>query len=67
MYDTLAELSKHLKNYYGKECIVLIDEYDHPLNVAYRFNITKRLVVFLLLFLEGSLRQALVLESRLSL
>ena len=33
--DALVDLSKYLKNYHNKRCIVLIDEYDHPLNTAY--------------------------------
>ncbi|PKC71830.1 hypothetical protein RhiirA1_390268 [Rhizophagus irregularis] len=26
----------YLKDYHRKECIILIDEYDHPLDIAYR-------------------------------
>jgi hypothetical protein len=35
VYDALVELSKYLKDYHKSKCIVLIDEYDHPLDVAY--------------------------------
>lgn len=44
MEDTLMELSKHLRNYYDCKCIVLIDEYDHPLDVAFHhgfYNIAR--------------------------
>ncbi|PKY57378.1 DUF1703-domain-containing protein [Rhizophagus irregularis] len=34
--DALLDLSKYLKDYHRNKCIVLIDEYDHPLDVAYR-------------------------------
>ncbi|PKY54607.1 DUF1703-domain-containing protein [Rhizophagus irregularis] len=36
--DALLDLSKYLKDYHMSKCIVLIDEYDHPLNIAYRYN-----------------------------
>ncbi|PKC01269.1 DUF1703-domain-containing protein [Rhizophagus irregularis] len=38
MDDVLVDLSRYLKDYHGKECIVLIDEYDHPLDIAYRYQ-----------------------------
>ena len=34
--DALVDLSKYLKDYHKKKCIVLIDEYDHTLDIAYR-------------------------------
>ena len=33
---SLYDLSRWLKNYYKRKCIVLVDEYDHPLDIAYR-------------------------------
>ena len=38
MTYTLFELSYYLRNYHGKGCIVLIDEYDQPLDVAFNNN-----------------------------
>ena len=32
--DALINLSSYLRRYFNRKCIVLIDEYDHPLNVA---------------------------------
>ena len=39
--DALVDLSKYLKSYHRNKCIVLIDEYDHPLDVAYRYQYYK--------------------------
>jgi hypothetical protein len=36
--DALVDLSKHLRKYYQKPCIILIDEYDRPLDIAYRYQ-----------------------------
>ena len=36
--DALVDLSKYLKDYHKKKCIVLIDEYDHTLDIAYRYQ-----------------------------
>lgn len=36
--NALFYLSKYLKDYHRNKCIVLIDEYDHPLDVAYRYQ-----------------------------
>ena len=38
MEDALVDLSKYLKDYHRSKCIVLIDEYDHPLDIAYRYQ-----------------------------
>ncbi|RUS29058.1 hypothetical protein BC938DRAFT_481113 [Jimgerdemannia flammicorona] len=32
------QLSEHLRIYYGRKCIVLISEYDHPLDIAFQHN-----------------------------
>ncbi|CAI2187746.1 12947_t:CDS:2 [Funneliformis geosporum] len=36
--NALLYLSKYLKDYHRSKCIVLIDEYDHPIDVAYRYK-----------------------------
>lgn len=35
---TLQILSEYLKIYYNHRCIVLIDEYDHPLDIAFQYE-----------------------------
>ncbi|RIB20695.1 hypothetical protein C2G38_2303132 [Gigaspora rosea] len=35
---TLFDLTKWLENYHSRRCIILIDDYDHPLNVAFENN-----------------------------
>lgn len=39
--DALLYLSKYLKDYHKNKCIVLIDEYDHPLDIAYQHQYYK--------------------------
>ena len=34
--NALLYLSKYLKDYHKSKCIILIDKYDHPLDVAYQ-------------------------------
>ena len=34
----LFYLSKFLNDFHKKKCIILIDEYDHPLDIAYRYG-----------------------------
>ena len=36
--NSLKYLSKYLKNYHRSKCIVLVDEYDHPLDIAYQYQ-----------------------------
>jgi hypothetical protein len=50
--NALFYLSKYLKDYHRSECIVLIDEYDHPLDIAYRYQYYEEARAFLLLYLE---------------
>jgi hypothetical protein len=34
--DALVDLSNYLRTYHRRRCIVLIDEYDHPMEIAYQ-------------------------------
>lgn len=36
--SALVHLSEYLNNFHKSRCIVLIDEYDHPLEVAYQYQ-----------------------------
>ncbi|CAG8654079.1 950_t:CDS:2 [Funneliformis mosseae] len=38
IYDALVDLSGYLTDFHRSKCIVLIDEYDHPLVVDYRYQ-----------------------------
>ena len=44
--DSLNFLSKLLEEHYKKKVVVLIDEYDAPLIMAYEYNFYERAVVF---------------------
>ncbi|CAB4412680.1 unnamed protein product [Rhizophagus irregularis] len=35
---SLEHLSKYLRTYHRRRCIVLVDEYDHPMEIAYRYQ-----------------------------
>ncbi|CAJ0898063.1 9375_t:CDS:2, partial [Entrophospora sp. SA101] len=43
---TLYDLSRWLNNYHHCRCIVLIDEYDHPLDIAHRHGYYKEACSF---------------------
>ncbi len=44
--DSLKALSKHLMQYYGKKVIILLDEYDTPMQEAYVYGYWEELVEF---------------------
>lgn len=44
--DSLKALSKHLMKYYGKRVIILLDEYDTPMQEAYVYGYWEELVEF---------------------
>ncbi len=43
---SLNNLCKHLYNHYGKKCIIILDEYDTPLQEAYVNNFWNELVAY---------------------
>jgi hypothetical protein len=53
---SLKYLSKLLVKYYGKKVIVLIDEYDVPLNAAHNNGFFRKLVEFVSPLLSGVLK-----------
>lgn len=56
-YKALQFLSQCLEKYYGKKTIILIDEYDVPLENAYMCGFYPEMVSFMCSFLNLSLRQ----------
>jgi hypothetical protein len=36
LLDSLGSLSRYLGDFHGRKCVILIDEYDQPIAVAYR-------------------------------
>jgi hypothetical protein len=53
---TLSKLSEYLRVYHKQRCIVLIDEYDHPLDVAFRFGYYETARAFFASLLGGLLK-----------
>lgn len=49
-------LSSILKEYYGKKVIILIDEYDVPLDKAFEYNYYNEMIILLRNMLEQSLK-----------
>ncbi len=49
-------LSSILKEYYGKKVIILIDEYDVPLDKAFENNYYNEIIILLRNMLEQSLK-----------
>ena len=54
--NSIKELSKYLSRHYEKSCILLIDEYDVPLQNAYVEGYYDKAVKFLKLFMEQLLK-----------
>jgi hypothetical protein len=54
--NALLYLSDYLKNYYKSKCIVLIDEYDHPFNIAYHYQYYDKARDFFATVFEGFLK-----------
>lgn len=60
--NSIFFLSKCLETYFGKKAIVLIDEYDVPLENAFSCGFYERMVVFLRAFFEKGLKDNVSLE-----
>ena len=52
----LRNLTKYLHNYYQKEVVLLIDEYDNPLIVSNTFNYYKEAINFFRDFFSTALK-----------
>ena len=62
MTFSLHNLSQYLRKYHGQQCIVLVDEYDHPLSTAYQNNYYKEACGFFHVMLESLLKVCSLLK-----
>lgn len=60
---SLQRLTEYLHRYHGEKVIVLIDEYDQPIQTGYLNNYYKEVVNFMRLFLENGLKDNSSLEK----
>ena len=60
--DALQFLSKCLEQYYGKKAIILIDEYDVPLENAYLCGFYEEMIAFIRSLFESALKTNSSLE-----
>ena len=63
LYDALLNISQCLKEHYGKNAVVLIDEYDVPLQSAYYNGYYKEMVDFMGGVLSSVLKSNTALEK----
>ena len=60
--EAIASLSNYLSRYYGKNVIILLDEYDTPMQEAYVNGYWKELVSFTRSFFNATFKSNLYLE-----
>ena len=60
---SLRKLSKYLYNYYGEKVIILIDEYDTPIQHGYFSGIYDETIGFMRNFLSNTLKDNIYLEK----
>ena len=63
MEKALMKLSKYLYNYHGEKVIVLIDEYDTPIQHSYFSRIYDETIGFMRNFLSNTLKDNIYLEK----
>ena len=63
MEKALMKLSKYLYDYYGEKVIVLIDEYDTPIQHSYFSRIYDETIGFMRNFLSNTLKDNIYLEK----
>lgn len=54
--QSLAQLSRYLEQYYGKKTVILIDEYDVPLENAYFCGFYEKMIGFIRSLFESALK-----------
>ena len=62
---SLKNLSKYLYDYYGEKIIILIDEYDTPIQHSYFSGIYDDTIAFMRNFLSNTLKDNIYLEKAL--
>ena len=60
--EAIASLSNYLSRYYGKNVIILLDEYDTPMQEAYVNGYLEELVSFIRSFFNATFKSNLYLE-----
>ncbi len=60
--EAIASLSNYLSRYYGKNVIILLDEYDTPMQEAYVNGYLEELVSFTRSFFNATFKSNLYLE-----
>lgn len=61
--NSLKNLSKNLHNYYGQKVIILIDEYDVPIQAAYLNNYYDEVIDFMRNLLSGAFKDNVYLQK----
>jgi hypothetical protein len=61
--NSLKKLSKYLENYYGEKVIILIDEYDVPIQSAYLNNYYSEAIEFMRNLLSGAFKDNTFLQK----
>jgi hypothetical protein len=61
--NSLKKLSKYLENYYGEKVIILIDEYDVPIQAAYLNNYYSEAIEFMRNLLSGAFKDNTFLQK----
>ena len=60
---SLKNMSKYLYDYYGEKAIILIDEYDTPIQYSYSSGIYDETIGFMRNFLSNTLKDNIYLEK----
>ncbi|KYH35154.1 putative AAA-ATPase [Clostridium tepidiprofundi DSM 19306] len=61
--DGLKLLSEYLYRYYNKKVVILIDEYDVPIQSGFLYGYYDKVIEFMRIFLSGGLKDNVYLEK----
>jgi hypothetical protein len=61
--NSLRNLSKFLFKYYKENSVILIDEYDTPIQAAFHYGYYEDIIIFMRNFLSGALKDNVYLEK----